>query len=113
MSFEEQLVQGRKKSRRVSSAGSPGTLPKSTSTSDLHKVGKARALADERMEQIIREEIQKAAMAKLEKANKEVESNTNTSVERSSEEKASDKEDGTPHDYLDIDEEFEVSTTFY
>ncbi|VDM83623.1 unnamed protein product, partial [Strongylus vulgaris] len=101
-------------SRRVSSAGSPGTLPKSTSTSDLQKVGKARALADERMEQIIREEIQKAAMAKLElsskpskKANKEVESNTNTSVERSSEEKASDKEDGTPHDYLDIDEEFE------
>ncbi|EPB72787.1 ankyrin repeat protein [Ancylostoma ceylanicum] len=53
--------------RRVSSAGSPGaTLPKSTSTSDLINAAKMKSKADERIEQIIREEIQKVAMTKLE-----------------------------------------------
>ncbi|CAJ0589459.1 unnamed protein product [Cylicocyclus nassatus] len=107
--------------RRISSAGSrsPGRLIKSTSTSDLQKLEKARATADEKMEQIIREEIHKVAMAKLElntkqlqppkESSKEMMSNTNTSVERSSDEKVTDKEEKerTAHEYPEIDEEFE------
>lgn len=51
----------------MSSAGSPGaTVPKSTSTSDLLNAAKIKSKADERIEQIIREEIQKVAMTKLE-----------------------------------------------
>ncbi|EYC43116.1 hypothetical protein Y032_0502g2614 [Ancylostoma ceylanicum] len=97
--------------RRVSSAGSPGaTLPKSTSTSDLINAAKMKSKADERIEQIIREEIQKVAMTKLEMSKKasngDNENKAKTSTDHSSE-RSNGKDGHDIYDYPDIDDEFE------
>ncbi|KAK6757504.1 hypothetical protein RB195_015369 [Necator americanus] len=91
--------------RRISSADSHTrtTIPKSTSTTDLPR---ADSTDDDRIEQIIREEIQKVAMAKLEASNKEGESKTGESAGDSSEQKGTGKEKRSVFD-ADIDEEFE------
>ncbi|RCN38975.1 hypothetical protein ANCCAN_15106 [Ancylostoma caninum] len=101
--------------RRASSAGSAGaTLPKSTSTSDLVNAAKAKSKADERIEQIIREEIQKVAMTKLEMAKKasngENENKAKTSTDHSTE-RSSGKDGHDIYEYPDIDDEFEVSSS--
>ncbi|KAL6743422.1 hypothetical protein Aduo_016464 [Ancylostoma duodenale] len=97
--------------RRASSAGSAGaTLPKSTSTSDLVNAAKMKSKADERIEQIIREEIQKVAMTKLEMSKKacggENENKAKTSTDHSTE-RSSGKDGHDIYDYPDIDDEFE------